>query len=916
MQPDEVKQFLLNLGEGSRVRFKGTRWGHPFIVEGNFFVERDASFVLQLDGDPATGSPVRRTVLFTDAEVKYLSVIPIRCPRPRSASTSDQDAKKARRERSEVADEGTRNDDGDGDSHDGGDHDGDGDDSDGGGDGGGDGDNDDDDGGGDGDGDGAATSFVDAALKNIRFPKVSGAKSDKEVLARSHLAQNPFIATQLAQGAVQFRLEYFKKYYDCHVTLRNAKVVSIWSITRRMLRGRVNVIANEATFTMVKERHVDVGGALDMQSPSAINRRGVKKVIILAGESGSGKTFSALISCRLLRGVAVLMVTSDFHEYLQIRDTDDDDEADEETMQHRRNTAVKNDVRKFLKACIKMRYKNIPVTLQPEDVPITLILDEMGDDPKLVKAICRTRAAIRRLLHENLTLTPTSNIRLIVAGTGVSYSTVARGSDLSTFRVVHVAEAAGRVWTALKKRSENGKLQRACDSKDPSPAATALNNIAQNSRCAALIARALRRKRLWKGVHGTKDSRPLLESQLWHLYYTAVHEFKFLNSFECADPDLCEALFSRAFFLHLSGHDADLSARDHQLIAKFGILTDTAVPVAKVHMAAKWTEVPAKHFDPNFVFAVSKGTVRYSMSPAAVQLGMSCFGCLDVVPWEGFARNIAQIFQQACTAFCHEAGREVVAKNPPLTWFKGRLLAKLKDEIFPTLPSDVEYQRTQLIKSPCQLEASDILQALSGPVPVSQDDETHAFLNQLHALMAQGNILVVINGSSAAGPDVIVLASNWYVGVQCEMTPSSQLTRARAGAEMAKMLLPSDKFTGVQHCCIITAGMRPPRPNMDELARGAAAWSKSNRAKSAGTGPAITAKKWKTMITKMVQSGSTRKLHFIYLGDDTTIASWRARPFWIPFAAQSTSTTIQTNSNSAASLQQSFDPANKNLAKP
>jgi hypothetical protein len=342
----------------------------------------------------------------------------------------------------------------------------------------------------------------------------------------------------------------------------------------------------------------------------------VTKLIILTGESGSGKTFSALESCSELDGVAVLMVTGDFEEYLRCSGGTDME----------REAAVMTDVRKFITTQINKKHKDVLVTLHDQNVAITLIIDEMGDDPNLVKAICCTRENIRRTVRDELTRSPMSKIRLIVAGSAVTHIRLVRFHD-HAFVVVNIMaelEKAGGAWVALKQCPENAKLKEACEAEDPSPPATALNMIATNSRCAALVARAFQAKSLWKARPG-----PLLDSQLWHLYHTAVYEFKLLNAFAKAESGPCERLFSRAFFLSLSGHAHDLSRQDRKLIAEFGIIMDTAVPLVMDEPRVHWTQVSTADSDPNVGLFIARGTARYSMSPAAVQLGMSSFGWDD-----------------------------------------------------------------------------------------------------------------------------------------------------------------------------------------------------------------------------------------------------------------------------------------------
>jgi hypothetical protein len=706
------------------------------------------------------------------------------------------------------------------------------------------------------------------------------------------------------------RLGAYKAYDREAQLIEPSECVSIKTITK-ILFDKVLVMANNEAHGTASRRYVEVD-KMDETTPAEINKTTLQlQVVIVTGESGSGKTMAALMSSKLLHGVAVLMVAADFTRVWGNRTE--------------RDKSFVADVANFLDEHIHAGLKSHQQLKTDENVPITLILDEMGNAPDLVRALCSTREEIVAVIAK-ATCTATSNIRLVAAGTGVSHSTVSQGSDTASFRVVPVMDAVGKVWQVLKGLPASCNLALACDKDDPSPAATALNSVAGNARCAALIVKALKGKTLWK----PSPEHPLVESQLWYLYHTAVYEFHGLNAFLEADRELCEDLFGRAFYLYLTGYDKDLpTERDQMLITKFGILTDTAEGTVN-GVPSGWKKVPATedaanrgpvvpaadNQRPAVVLMIKKGTVRYTMSRAAVQLGLSCFGCLDVMSWEGFEGRIAQIFLHASMAFCGQAAPSTWQQTAP-QWVEGAgvLLDTLRDGIFSTLPrqvadsngrsSDVEYQSTHLMRSAWQLTASDIAAVLSaGPASGRElaraDSPKAVFLDSLRLCMDGNKIVVVINGSSAPGPDVIVLARGWYVGVQCKMIPSSTITSADVGAEIKRMRLPPG-FTGVQHCCIIVAGTKPPDLGPPCIAKKPPP-AKKEKAKLAA---------WTETIGI---SSAKQQLHFIYLGCDTAAAGLSAHPFCIPFGT-SIVDTVQRNSNSVAGLQLDFNPTSRKRDK-
>jgi hypothetical protein len=167
----------------------------------------------------------------------------------------------------------------------------------------------------------------------------------------------------------------------------------------------------------------------------------------------------------------------------------------------------------------------------------------------------------------------------------------------------------------------------------------------------------------------------------------------------------------------LTHHDQDLSTDDQELVTKYGILTDTVAVVVVTPDApviTRWCPPPVQDGGCALELVILKGRARYAISPAAAQLGVSCFGFLDVAT-SGFGRNIALLLQHVATAFCGCAREAAAEKSPTKTWFQGNWLKELETKIFPTLriPTDsqgtkTQYTGTRLITSTCWLTSDDI----------------------------------------------------------------------------------------------------------------------------------------------------------------------------------------------------------------
>jgi hypothetical protein len=282
---------------------------------------------------------------------------------------------------------------------------------------------------------------------------------------------------------------------------------------------------------------------------------------------------------------------------------------------------------------------------------------------------------------------------------------------------------------------------------------------------------------------------------------------------------------------------------------------------------------------------------------------------------------MAQLLQHVATAFCGCAREAAAEKSPTKTWFQGNWLKELETKIFPTLriPTDsqgtkTQYTGTRLITSTCWLTSDDIEAVLGKAEPqLVNDSEKEDFLVSLQALVQLNWIVIVINGPHAPGADVMVLALNWYMGVQCKMSSSTWLTSDRVGEEVAKMVLPN--FEGVQHCCIVAAdAMLHPDIHEQAFNDGVADWFKmkadkaqreaSKALKEDPTNPELQKRAQLTTAAAtatarniaMQKAVSLPALHFVDLGDDTDTASSRVAPFCIPVGEWLTPESIQRNS--------------------
>jgi hypothetical protein len=235
------------------------------------------------------------------------------------------------------------------------------------------------------------------------------------------------------------------KFGDAVGKLRGARV-SIRDVASTLFEIQARVIGDIETLTNITSRHVAVKD-LNRSLPTDINNALPWQVIVVTGESGSGKTYSVIAACHIAKEVTIIMVPNDFAEHSGKRQLP----AELKLMSRdEREKLFLGCLDSFLAKVINedTLYKAGKL-LQESDVPITLFLDEMGETPSLMHAMSSQQGEVHALIKKH-TKTTSSKLRLVASGTGLSHRSTAFGSGLDFF--AEVPAMPGVIWNVCCSR--------------------------------------------------------------------------------------------------------------------------------------------------------------------------------------------------------------------------------------------------------------------------------------------------------------------------------------------------------------------------------------------------------------------------------------------------------------------------------
>ncbi|PHR97511.1 MAG: hypothetical protein COA68_12400 [Oceanobacter sp.] len=297
------------------------------------------------------------------------------------------------------------------------------------------------------------------------------------------------------------------------------------------------------------------------------------RVLVVAGESGAGKTYNAL----LLHDPSQMVL------YLTLRDVTDAGWHEGTVAQQLSNgtmdttqrdaaalAAVQKAVRVLVPGAVEEAMRQWPTAPRPSG--FVLIVDEVGSAPQLLRALCALQLGRQDSGRGLLKGFP---LRVVAVGTGVDALGAQPGSLPETFELVHV-RPAGDLWKCIVADAANGSaLSAALGRMSKYRKAT---DLATNARLAVLIA-----------MHTNAAAEALaaaagqlqLQQLMDQVLRAAVAEFRSLNGLSVVKrKELCRALW-HAVRLVVTNDDGTRQSPvelelTHKLCTAYGILTDHA----------------------------------------------------------------------------------------------------------------------------------------------------------------------------------------------------------------------------------------------------------------------------------------------------------------------------------------------------
>eukprot|EP00759_Apiculatamorpha_spiralis_P002300 PhF_6_TR10849/c0_g1_i2/m.17547 len=502
-------------------------------------------------------------------------------------------------------------------------------------------------------------------------------------------------------------------------------------------------------------------------SRTILDFRDLDKVTVLFGESGSGKTYAAIMdSCNRYDVIYLTAVDLRTKEYLWTPDHDVTYTANADSTQ-RDKDAIKTVVYSITNLNLSLAEDVHPLQSTRSLKGLAVIVDEIEMLPQFVRAVCRVADDIKEALAKQFCLAA-KQVHLILVGTGADDVNYSIGSIPDRYREFRVPN-----FTKYKEYMEGNDAPHFCEyiESNPSTVALSMRQVVTNARMVACLTHA------YKCVAQQVEKLQLNNSVASHIMITAISKFKTMTGL--ADVSLQEAttycLQSYVVSVKSINNRSTLDPHYHKLIATYGILSDSAERVPTKTLLSRYdsgydyfsidkdgkaillqpsVQTLVKNSDP--VLRVLKLQPRYVISSVQIVFLRLAYGML-------FSYQVGwSVFEQCIDDFLTFAVILNLNEHP-----LGKLVCS--DKCRSVVHLDGEFR-------------------LNHRVPTGKQSiaRLQQYMEQICKHLEDNNVVIIHNADKASYADTIVLLPGKVILLQCKHYPHAELSEEDIIEEMEK----------------------------------------------------------------------------------------------------------------------------------
>ncbi|CUF63702.1 Hypothetical protein, putative [Bodo saltans] len=558
---------------------------------------------------------------------------------------------------------------------------------------------------------------------------------------------------------------------------------------------------------------------------------GFKKLYVVSGESGIGKTTYGTMTAEL----GICLTPIDFVDSLDLELLSVDD----------RNECVRSSVRRALTTILKGLFVDKYDGLRGKDpVTISLMMDEFGNYPAFVRGLCAVQDDVRKCLGEIIPFDV--KIKMVVIGTGTDIKSDGIGSMPDTYVALRMPRATPMA-TVMKTAFMRRYGHRAATLVSALESHGQAQHLICNPRFAACL---FRRMVHFCGPTKTLDDPALFVSEGDALSCLDMHlivsarDYKLLGGMEALNKAAVARCYKVALELLLRDvHDTTkLTGEERAVLTSQGVLTDCSawVPLSFlednldfVAITGHEHDVKDEHGKVVAKVLAAPRTGRYEMSMAQQLLFRMAYGYHVLETAVSWQRYEVMIAEQVTMLLSGLEGR-------PLRDLLGRLgTARSAGAVVPTTKASPTTSNQNNEESVDVVEEADAIPTVIDTALDTELDfdtvttvhspkriESTTFCEEFAALCqacvpngAKRTAVVIVNGTGAQYADVIVVIPGVAVIlVQCKF--SSNESRLDMGAEAEKLRHEIDALNGFADvpsgaCFHVLATTKKPDENVD-----------------------------------------------------------------------------------------------------